>query len=776
MRTFTASIPATPECVWCCPARRANSAIYYVRVSSTAPLAPGAHQTSGEYQLQIRLQKVYEHPGSTIRYADIRYATNGIEVLGLPGHSPLSTDVYETEAPDNPTSTSNNTFDTAQPIGNLLQSDQNEISVGGYLADYQDVDWYKLDLKYDDTIQRIPDITTEGSVYPVTIDLDYADGLVRPDTKVWVFDETGALILQGTDSGIVDDQPDPTAGTNLDDLTRGSVGARDPFIGPVYLLEGHTYYIAVTSTGAKATALTDDPMSRLEPIDSIQRIAEDNIDGTNASGIGNSPQYDLNLAPVPFHLGDVTMYVLNDGNVFTADPFTGATETTYDPLAGGYSYGDLVMRPDGSLYAITRSGTGTDQNADSGRLQQLSTGDTSVISDVSDGLVTYRYSTDPNDPWYTLEVAGDNEAGGVHMEAMVYSDSLGGWLVTGNALNGFGEVAYQSNLLYLLKPDGTATDPAGIANDYPPDAGVEYLGRMPTNIIPIAQLATGPVITAVDATHATDDTKDILDGTQFTVTNQNGEARTFELDCGPDVDMGSGALDVRDGMTFTVGASDTVNQTFEFDGGPVMVFGPEAMGPAIAAAAATNDTNAANDVLDGTQLTVTDVGGNAVTFELDCGPDIDLGGGAFERPRRHDLHPRRRQRREDLRVRRRPSAGLRTRQREEPSRPDLHHHRSERHPRDVRVQRRRHGDSGQYGGQDRRERFGLDRGNRRGGRHQRPDRRHDRGRAGRFYGRRGPRLAVVRQSDRGPGKRRRAAPGRRKLRPRRRLTHRDRLQ
>ncbi len=39
-------------------------------------------RTQGGYQLQIRLQETDEIAGSTIRYADIRYATNGIEAIG----------------------------------------------------------------------------------------------------------------------------------------------------------------------------------------------------------------------------------------------------------------------------------------------------------------------------------------------------------------------------------------------------------------------------------------------------------------------------------------------------------------------------------------------------------------------------------------------------------------------------------------------------------------------------------------------------------------------
>ncbi len=608
------------------PGPEGQQRTYYIRVSSAAPSAPDAHQTSGAYQMQVRLRKVFEHPGSTIRYADIRYATDGIEVFGLPGHSPLVSDIYETEAPDNPVVTSNDTFDEAQALGNLLQSDQNVITVGGFLSDYTDVDWYKLDLDYGNTIQRIDGFTSEGSVYPVTFDLDYADGLVRPDTTLWIFDETGTLILQGTDSGIVDDQPDPTAGTNLDDLSRGSVGVRDPFIGPVYLLEGHTYYVAITSTGATASAVIDDPMLRWEPINSIRRVAEDNVGSQNASGLEPDPPYvlfpgttalELNLSAVPFHLGDVTFYVLSDGNVFTADPWTGVVETTYgalpdtDPNANLYTYGDLVMLSDGRLYTVTRgtNALAADQNAAAGRLRQLSTEDASqLVSDQDDGLITYRYSTDPANPAPALEVAGDNdplgESGGVHMEALVYRSGTqttpAAWYVVGNANNGFNEVAYQSNLLYLLLPDGRAINPPDIANDGSP--------RLPTNIIPMAQLATGTAIAAVDATHAANAADDILDGTRFTITDDDGNEVTFEFDCGPDVDMGSGALDVRDGMTFIVGTG-TGQETFEFDGGPVMVFGPDVAGS-----------------LEGQTFTITDENGDAETFEFDPAGDGAASG------------------------------------------------------------------------------------------------------------------------------------------------------
>ena len=261
---------------------------YYIRVSSAPAASPVAAQTAGDYQLQVRLGETYEHPGSTVRYADIRYATNGIQVLGLPQHSPLASDISDydpyipgdakSQAPGNSSNTAaNDTFQTAQPIGDLLQSDQGAINLSGYMSGYKDVDWYSFTVDYQNDIERIEGITTKGSMYPVIIDVNYADGMARPDTMLWVFDDTGTLILSGDVSNIIDDNASALQGAGVADLTQGSFGTADPYIGPVYLPEGHTYYVAVSSKGAQPAALAINPVSglpvnpylRWEPVDSV---------------------------------------------------------------------------------------------------------------------------------------------------------------------------------------------------------------------------------------------------------------------------------------------------------------------------------------------------------------------------------------------------------------------------------------------------------------------------------------------------------------------------
>jgi hypothetical protein len=188
--------------------------------------------TSGTYQMQIRLQEADEISGTFVQFADIRYATNGIEVFGQPTHSPLTGEVVEDSTP-------NNTFANAQYIGNLGRSDRHVISVSGSLDveldpsdptnlaaaftefDWQDIDWYRVMLS--------------GSV---TIEVDYASGIGRPNTMVWLFDSDGALIARSSDSLIQEDVPAPLQGADVTDLSRGSISGSDPFIGPIDLPGG----------------------------------------------------------------------------------------------------------------------------------------------------------------------------------------------------------------------------------------------------------------------------------------------------------------------------------------------------------------------------------------------------------------------------------------------------------------------------------------------------------------------------------------------------------
>lgn len=253
--------------------------------------------TSGAYQLQVRLQQKDEKPGSTIRFADIRYATNAIEVHGLPYHSPLTGTTAEAN------DSGNNTSAGAQNIGNLLQVDQNTISVGGQLSSATDVDWYQFDLDFD-LLQFVNGYTNGVKTWPTIFDIDYADGLSRPDTTLSVFDNAGHLLLIGRNSNVQDDQSTSTSA-----LTGGSFGKNDAFIGPAQLpavVPGQirTYLVAVTSDRMLPQVLDQtfnasatDSNVRLEPVDSIARVISDPLESTfnGAPTGGQTAEYPSNL-------------------------------------------------------------------------------------------------------------------------------------------------------------------------------------------------------------------------------------------------------------------------------------------------------------------------------------------------------------------------------------------------------------------------------------------------------------------------------------------------
>ena len=84
-----------------------------------------------------------------VTFADIRYPTTGIDVLGLPNNSPLVGTTGENRT-DN-----NDSLQNAQQVGNLLTSDRNTISVGGAISDEADVDWYEFEVDYQQILISI---------------------------------------------------------------------------------------------------------------------------------------------------------------------------------------------------------------------------------------------------------------------------------------------------------------------------------------------------------------------------------------------------------------------------------------------------------------------------------------------------------------------------------------------------------------------------------------------------------------------------------------------
>ncbi|MFH1920060.1 MAG: S8 family serine peptidase, partial [Planctomycetota bacterium] len=465
--------------------------------------------TSGKYQLQVRLREMQEIAGSTVRYASIRYATNGIEVLGQPGHSPLLGESSENSG-------SNDVFGNAQDLGNLLEVDRNTLSVAGQLASYTDVDWYQLDIDMEG-IQSIAGVNDRGSVWATIFDLDYADGLGGPDLAMWVFDSQGRLVLAGNQSNVADDRPEPIAGATVQNLSQGSVGAGDPFIGTAFLQEGNgvTYFVAISSTLRVPQELEDvSPLTRREPLNSVARIATENFSWPDSSGVPTNqrpygranytPGSDLlgqRLVPIvdEFTLSDVTLYVNTSSQLYTVDPFSGEFETDVTSMYGGtylpnygstFWYNDIAMRNDGRLMTLTAggSGGGPGSGSQAPSLRRLSTEDArNYVTSVSTGIIVYEIN--PATPT-ALRAAYYN---GVEFEALVHDPNNTGSrgrfsLAVGNVIEN-SSVAYGHNLVYLLDSNGTAVNHPWVPSTPHPDGA-----RLTSNIVPVGQLYSAPTI------------------------------------------------------------------------------------------------------------------------------------------------------------------------------------------------------------------------------------------------------------------------------------------
>lgn len=268
-----------------------TKSVYFFRVRSASinPDDVAGGLTRGAYQFQVRLTEDDEFAGSKIEYTDIRYANHGIHVRGLPGTSSLLGEAQENESVAG-NAANNNQIDSGgllgqrpQNLGNLVDNKAGVISVAGSLSNAADVDFYQIDINHNGV---------GGASYnqSTVFDIDYADGLSRPDTNISVFyDPDGdfgfqapRLVLFGADSNVLDDQTSPFGENDASEkLSRGSVGTGDPLVGPVSLIEG-SYYVAVTGDGIEPLELSN-PDVRREPINSVQRIVEDRINSASAS-------------------------------------------------------------------------------------------------------------------------------------------------------------------------------------------------------------------------------------------------------------------------------------------------------------------------------------------------------------------------------------------------------------------------------------------------------------------------------------------------------------
>lgn len=606
---------------------------YFVRVRSASPQLNNLRggTSAGAYQLQVRLREQDEVPGSVVRYADIRFATNGIEILGQPIHSPL---VGETGDIDNVGAGVNNNTVFAggiagQNVGNVFETDRGALSIAGTLHNFGgaiEVDAYTFEVDYELT-------ETNNSLVPLTLDIDYADGLERPDTFLSVYDAAGNLRFVGNDSNITEDLPAPLHQNDFDDFTRGSVNTNDAFIGPVTVVEG-IYSAAVTAVTSVPAELGQffladplDPLFRLEPIESVDKIAAERLDGGPEGGNVQVPVLFDNNSIVPWTLADVTLYVSQSSeggqaktSLSAVNPATGVVNNRVGSFT--FDAGDIALRPNGELRAFSQdfSINVIDETAGEYLLIDPATGAAAVTGWT--GIETYEENLPQN--------AGQarNSEDGIHFDAVAF-----GALADQFTERGFGvgrrvpfsfppSVSQTENILYQFTPDtGEAfSNPAPDRPDPPlwTGAGTQIRERGLLDTTVDSNNSRDTRLVAEEATTINNDgsvTWNLVDGDIFTVDDGN-QPVTFEFVSGPEfrmtLDPTNGAF-IRDGDTFFLDGDP-----FEFDTGEVLVV----------------DALSGSELTDGHRFSLADnqQPSEIRTFEFDDGTGIPVANGVTPVP------------------------------------------------------------------------------------------------------------------------------------------------
>ncbi len=551
---------------------------YHVRVrSSSSDLTDVFGGDSlGAYQLQVRLRELDEFSGSTVQFADVRYATVGIQVLGQPTHSPLSGEAGETAgANDNSTQ--------AQNIGNLLNTDRGSLGVAGLLSAPGDVDWYRLSVNYD-AIQSVfeqPEDPSPENWFATIFDIDYADGFSRPNTIINVYDANLNLILSSRDSNVANDRPRPLSGADVTELDRGSSGAADPFIGVAELPQGN-YFVSVSSDAIMPrefqqyfqAGAANNPLFRLEPINSSHRIVEDHIyippfDPVPPDSTAFPPDVDDGefLSPggaaVPFHLGDVGLYVVREARelaspeisqVITVDPFTGAREVTVGTLP--FDIGDAAFRNDfNNLFSFSLD-TGEDgeiRDDDSAHYLEINQGTAATTDLGANTIETYELDASvPPAPVRAHLSNGTRVGYGIQFDAMdfgeVWSPSAGDGFRGQRlvAVGHRGEADIPGANQFLQSRDNIVYQMDLNNGDALVGGGGSRVVGAATNIFEVGEIVTSARTRAPEATTVVPVVPATVPPTVTTTTN------------------------ITDGMTFTVDDGFGIT-TFEFDGGPELL-------------------------------------------------------------------------------------------------------------------------------------------------------------------------------------------------------------
>ncbi len=564
-------------------------------------------------------------------------------------HSPLGAEVSESlSRPDDNSG-------QAQPLGNLLTSDRGALSVAGTQNGNADVDWYQFTVGFE-AIQGLSHPYSLSTIF----DIDYASGLFALDTNLSVYyqnplDGTIRLIFYSGNSNVNEDQPNPgpLKGDNINDLSRGSVGTGDPYIGMQSLVEG-TYYVAVSS-GARlpqqlkqfSNANAANKLVRLDPITALQRIVDDTITGpmrveATTSGATVAPPVVpdfINADSVtPFNLGDVSLFVSADTGatdrtrISTVDPFTGQQLTTVGVFTR--DVGDIAMNRQGNLYAYStdreRPANDNPNDANSGNLLQIDTGTGAATVIRDDGIQTYE--PDPDDPTQSLVTHpvpppdGTRVGDGIQFDATTFGVVAGAYDLFGVGSRGFNVnnntgADYTDNILYqMVANEGAGNFGVAFSSPQGDRGNVRYTGAgtqirergfLDTTVDAIAA-GGNTVIVAAPATDAATPDPDIMDTTRFVI--DNGGPVTFEFDSGP-----QGTLNINPGSaTGFIHDGDTIR--FDGPGGPLVEFDTGAV------LVVSGGANAGQGYRDGDTITITNGFGNTHVFEFDMNGMLNTGG------------------------------------------------------------------------------------------------------------------------------------------------------
>ncbi len=360
--------------------RSSNSAADYTTIGGiNASLATGG-QSQGGYQLQVRIQEIDEHGGSTVRYADLRYATSAIVAEGLPAHSPIAGELF------NPGGTVD--------LGNFSNTDRGAVSVAGVIDSTPDTYTFDVDR---DSVQSPPETDYSQSI---VIDVDWADGLTRPNTNAFLYDGS-TLIAIGTDSNVADDQNTPIVPgqpTTENDLSRGSHGVRDAFIGPLELNPSGTYQVIIGTDDQMPADMAQftqiDPANtnaRLEPLDSVVRIADDHFDYRPGGGASDTPVPSVGEGPsatqvafeddgsniIPWQFGDLSLIAMREDShpvrqsaeLSIYNPFTGRHDAIIEEFSTRdgnpnleIQLGTIAQSARGDVLSIRNRGTDTEND------------------------------------------------------------------------------------------------------------------------------------------------------------------------------------------------------------------------------------------------------------------------------------------------------------------------------------------------------------------------------------------------------------------------------